>query len=110
MTPDAADAYYNLGHALTDCGNYEAAEEALSTCLSLSPTDADAYYDLWALRTEAADMNSWARNARYDAATYARGLQFFFPDRDRGAARIPSDGPPVAVRSAFGGLGILNAA
>ena len=46
MTPDAADAYYNLGRALTDADDLEAAEEAFGACLQLNPADAEAYYDL----------------------------------------------------------------
>ena len=46
MTPNSPDAYYNLGHALTDCGDLHAAEEALGSCLKLNPEDADAHYDL----------------------------------------------------------------
>jgi protein O-GlcNAc transferase len=46
MTPDSADAYYNLGRARADAGDHAGAEAALRSCLRLNPEDADAYYDL----------------------------------------------------------------
>ena len=60
MTPNSPDAYYNLGHALTDCGDLAAAEEALGSCLKLNPEDADAHYDL---------STCLLRQQKYEAAT-----------------------------------------
>ena len=40
MTPDAADAYYNLGRALTDADDLEAAEEAFP-CIGESQGDTE---------------------------------------------------------------------
>ena len=47
LTPDDANAWFNLGNALADrAAGHEEAADAMRKCLSLSPTDADAYYSL----------------------------------------------------------------
>ena len=80
-----------------------------------------AYYDLWALRTEAFDVNNWALAHR--RAVVDRKLEAFFPKgrRPRGydvprdqvildEVRFSERAPPVPVLSAFGGLAIYRAA
>jgi tetratricopeptide (TPR) repeat protein len=46
LTPDDAEAYYNLGNALYDQGQYAAAEAAYRQAIALTPDDAEAYYNL----------------------------------------------------------------
>ena len=80
------------------------------------------YYDLWALRTEAFDVNSWVLAHRRRVVD--EGLAAFFPlsrpfpagydlrrdDVIRDEVRFSTRAPPVPVLSAFGGLAIYRAA
>ena len=80
------------------------------------------YYDVWALRTEAFDVNSWVLAHRRRVVD--EGLAAFFPlarpfpagydlrrgDVIRDEVRFSTRAPPVPVLSAFGGLAIYRAA
>jgi hypothetical protein len=65
------------------------------------------YYDIWALRHDVwCPEDCWARIANRPAyLPRHRAIERYFTSRQ---VRISSDSPPVAVRSAFGGLGLYK--
>ncbi len=64
LKPDLAEAHYNLGMALLQCGLVKQADEALRKCLTLSPDNANFHNNLGVVLMREGNLNEARREWR----------------------------------------------